>query len=88
MPTVGVAGFLLGGGISTLSARYGFGADIVSAWEVNGLVIPPLQHIGQGFNDEVPRGRSSRHRETLCAQLATIKTQQTSGMLSAADRPL
>lgn len=33
MPAVGVAGFLLGGGISTLSSRFGFGADMVSAWE-------------------------------------------------------
>lgn len=34
MPNVGVAGFLLGGGISTLSSRYGLGADMVLAWEV------------------------------------------------------
>ncbi|KAJ1563179.1 hypothetical protein HK405_009652, partial [Cladochytrium tenue] len=31
---VGVAGFLLGGGISFLSYKYGFGVDAVRAWEV------------------------------------------------------
>ena len=31
---VGVVGFLLGGGISYFSSRYGFGADSVLAWEV------------------------------------------------------
>lgn len=37
MPGVGVIGFLLGGGISSLSSRFGFGADIVSVWEVSEL---------------------------------------------------
>lgn len=36
MPTVGVVGFLLGGGLSHLSPGYGFGADTVSVWEVSG----------------------------------------------------
>ncbi|KUI58409.1 hypothetical protein VP1G_11022 [Cytospora mali] len=31
MPTIGVTGFLLGGGISTLSSRFSFRADVVSA---------------------------------------------------------
>jgi hypothetical protein len=34
MPSVGVIGFLLGGGISSFSARFGFGADMVVTWEV------------------------------------------------------
>ncbi|OAX85593.1 hypothetical protein ACJ72_00007 [Emergomyces africanus] len=34
MPTVGVVGFLLGGGLSNLSPGFGFGADMVSAWEI------------------------------------------------------
>ncbi|KAK2597531.1 hypothetical protein N8I77_012312 [Diaporthe amygdali] len=34
MPGVGAIGFLLGGGLSSLSSRYGFGADVVSVWEV------------------------------------------------------
>lgn len=34
MPGVGAIGFLLGGGLSSLSSRYGFGADMVSVWEV------------------------------------------------------
>ncbi|KAH7310854.1 hypothetical protein B0I35DRAFT_358659 [Stachybotrys elegans] len=39
---VGVAGFLLGGGISYFSSQYGFGADSVRTWEVvlaNGDII-------------------------------------------------
>lgn len=35
MPGVGVIGFLLGGGLSSLSSRFGFGADMVSVWEVS-----------------------------------------------------
>lgn len=35
MPGVGAIGFLLGGGLSSLSSRYGFGADVVSVWEVS-----------------------------------------------------
>ncbi|KAK8069013.1 hypothetical protein PG994_005629 [Apiospora phragmitis] len=31
---VGVVGFLLGGGLSFLSYQHGFGADLVTAWEV------------------------------------------------------
>lgn len=34
MPGVGVVGFLLGGGLSNLSGRFGFGADFVDVWEV------------------------------------------------------
>lgn len=35
MPGVGAVGFLLGGGLSSLSSRFGFGADVVSVWEVS-----------------------------------------------------
>lgn len=37
MPGVGAIGFLLGGGLSSLSSRFGFGADVVSVWEVSEL---------------------------------------------------
>lgn len=43
MPTVGVVGFLLGGGISSLSARFGFGADMVTTWEVRHSRAPILR---------------------------------------------
>lgn len=43
MPTVGVAGFLLGGGISAFSSRFGFGADVVLAWEVGQTFISDFQ---------------------------------------------
>lgn len=48
MPTVGVAGFLLGGGISTLSSRFGFGADSITAWEASQTVFPKSS---LSFND-------------------------------------
>lgn len=62
MPTVGVAGFLLGGGISTLSSRYGFGADMVSVWEVRkDLQVNPQQYL-QATNHYIYLGCYSNRR--------------------------
>lgn len=47
MPGVGAIGFLLGGGLSNLSSRFGFGADVVSVWEVSklSLICPLMEHL-------------------------------------------